>query len=49
MKILQIFRGFKQNLPKLFLGELAYTKDTNGLYVGTEEGNKLLNIYDFGA
>lgn len=43
MNTIKIKRGLKKTLPTLQDGELAFTTDTNELYIGTTTGNKLLN------
>ncbi len=39
----QIKRGLKANLPILKDGEMAYTTDENGLYIGKNGENVKLN------
>jgi hypothetical protein len=41
---IQLRRGLKNDLPSLDNGEVAYTQDTNELYIGTAEGNRLLTF-----
>ena len=36
----RIHRGKKIDLPVLAMGELAYTDDTNELYIGGDTGNE---------
>lgn len=43
LSTMQIKRGLKANLPTLLIGELAYCTDTKEFYVGTAEGNVLIN------
>ena len=40
---IKIKRGLKTNLPTLAVGELGYCTDTNELFIGTSEGNVLVN------
>jgi hypothetical protein len=42
-KKFQILRGLAANLPTLAVGEMGYETDTNGLYIGTSNGNKRIN------
>ena len=39
---IQIKRGVKSGIPTLLLGELGYCTDTDELYIGTSNGNKLI-------
>lgn len=41
---LQFRRGLKKDLPVLGNGEVAYVQDTNELFIGTEEGNRVLTF-----
>lgn len=45
--VLKLKRGMKDALPDLQVGELGYTIDTRELFVGTADGNQLLNNSDF--
>lgn len=54
--LIQIHRGFKENLPNLVQGEQAFTLDTNELFIGGIEGNIRIggkniisNVLDYGA
>ena len=49
MKKLQIKRGIKSVIPILEQGELALAIDTNDFFIGTENGNELLNDSQFGV
>ena len=41
--IIKIKRGLKANLPTLEVGEMGYCTDTNELFIGTANGNELIN------
>lgn len=43
---IKIKRGLKENLPTLQIGEPGYCTDTNELFIGTAEGNVLINVGD---
>lgn len=43
---IKIKRGLKNNLPALEIGEMGYCTDTNELFIGTNEGNVLINVGD---
>lgn len=40
---IQVLRGLQSNLPTLDIGEIAYTTDTERLYMGGTGGNVLIN------
>lgn len=40
---LRVKRGLKANLPPLMTGEIGFCTDTNQLYVGSTNGNALIN------
>ena len=47
-QIIKVKRGLSANLPaSLEMGELAYTTDTQQLYVGTGTGRVLINTPEF--
>lgn len=39
-------RGLKQNLPQLDNAELGFTTDTKEIYIGSEEGNQKVAMYE---
>lgn len=42
--VIQFKRGLKQDLPQLNVGEVGYAIDSNEMYIGTVNGNQLLNF-----
>ena len=40
---IKIMRGLKDNLPILEVGEFGYCTDTKELFIGTSEGNKIID------
>lgn len=46
---IRIWRGPRANLPALLDGELAYTEDTNQLYIGTSGGSNSLLVNPTGG